>query len=112
MNDIARLSFKGGGVILPAHTSYERELLVEHVEASTKRHGHVHLEVNGRRWTIRTSDDLRPVCGSCSQWPSGLGYPGGSGGALSVVSSRANPCTEVTCQRAADAPAPGYRHAE
>lgn len=100
MNDIARLSFKGGGVILPVHTSYERELLVEHVEASTKRHGHILLEVNGRRWTISTSNGLRPVCVSCSQWPAGLTYPGGSSGGLSVVSSRATPCTEITCELA------------
>jgi hypothetical protein len=100
MNDIAHLSFRGGGLILPAHTPYERELLVECVEATTKRHGHLRLDVDGRHWTIRTSNGLHAVCGSCSQWPDDLSYPGGSSGALSVVSSRARPCLEITCEQA------------
>jgi hypothetical protein len=100
MKNIAHLSFKGGGFILPAHTPYERELLVECVEATTKRYGHLRLEVGGRRWTIRTSNGLRPVCDSCSQWPDDLTYPGGSSGALSVISSRARSCLEITCELA------------
>jgi hypothetical protein len=100
MNDIAHLSFRGGGLILPAHTPYERELLVESVEAATKRHGHLQLAVDGRHWTISTSNGLRPVCDSCSQWPNDLTYPGGSSRALSVVSSRATPCLEITCELA------------
>lgn len=98
MNDIAHLSFKGGGLILPAHTPYERELLVECVEANTKRHGSLRLEVDGRHWTIGMSNGLRSVCLSCSQWPHDLAYPGGSSGALSVVSSRATPCMEIACE--------------
>jgi hypothetical protein len=100
MNDIAHLSFRGGGLILPAHTPYDRELLVECVEASTKRYGDILLEVNGRRWAISMSNGLRPVCLSCSQWPDDLTYPGGSSGGPSVVSSRATPCTEITCELA------------
>ena len=100
MNDIAHLSFRGGGLFLPAHTPYERELLVECVEASTKRYGHLLLEVNGRHWNISMSNGFRPVCLSCSQWPDDLTYPGGSSGALSVVSSRATPCMEITCELA------------
>ena len=100
MNDIAHLSFQGGGLILPATTPYEREVLVECVEATTKRHGHLRLEVDGRHWTIRMTDALRPVCVACSQWPDNLTYPGGASGALSVVSSRATPCLKITCQLA------------
>lgn len=100
MDHIAHLSFSGGGLILPAHTPYECELLVESVEATTKRYGRVGLEVNGRHWTISMGDRVRPVCVSCSQWPGNLAYPGGSSGTLSVVSSRATPCTEITCELA------------
>jgi len=99
MNDIAHLSFRGGGMVLPANTPYERELLVECVEATTKRYGRLRLEVDGQHWTIRRSNGI-PVCGSCSQWPDDLTYPGGSSGALSVVSSRATPCVEATCELA------------
>ena len=98
MNDIAHLSFKGGGLILPAYTPYDRQLLVECVEATTKRHGNLQLEVDGRHWTIRRSNGLLPTCVSCSQWPDDLTYPGGASGALSVVSSRAEACTEITCE--------------
>ena len=100
MNGIARVSFKGGGLILPVHTPYEREVLVDYLETSTKRHGYSVLEVNGRRWTISMSRGLRRVCVSCSQWPDDLTYPGGSSGGLSVVSSRATRCTEITCELA------------
>ena len=98
MNDIARLSFAGGGMILPVRTSYECELLVEHVEAYARRHGHLRLDIDRRRWTIRTSTGFRPVCVSCSQWPDGLAYPGGSTGGLSVISSLAEPCTDISCE--------------
>ena len=97
MQRIARLSFADGGLILPAYTPYERELLVECVEATTRRHGRLGLEVNGRHWTISTSDGMQRVCASCSLWPNDLTYPGGASGALSVVSSRAMPCRRTTC---------------
>jgi hypothetical protein len=97
MNHIARLSFNGGGLILPAKTLYDRELLVESVEATTKRYGRLVLEINGRHWTISMSDGLRPVCVSCSQWPEDLAFPGGASGTHSVVSSRATPCIVTTC---------------
>ena len=100
MNDTAHLSFKGGGLILPIHTPYERELLVEHVAASTRRHGRSRLEMNRRRWTISTSNGRRMVCAACSQWPDEFTYPGGSTGTLSVVSGQATPCTDATCERA------------
>ncbi|HVN85274.1 MAG TPA: hypothetical protein VMW17_10555 [Candidatus Binatia bacterium] len=97
MNDIAQLSYKGGGIILSAQTPYERELLVECIEATTRRHGPLVLHVSGRHWSIRISDGVHPACVSCSQWPSHLAYPGGSSGTLVVVSSRAAPCTKLAC---------------
>jgi hypothetical protein len=100
MDRIARLSFKDGGLILPAYSPYERELLVECVEATSKRYGRLVLEVNGRHWTISVSSGLRRVCVSCSQWPDDLTYPGGSSGTFSVVSSRALPCSEAACELA------------
>ena len=39
MKGIAHVSFQGGGLIVPAQTPYERQLLFEHVEASAKQHG-------------------------------------------------------------------------
>jgi hypothetical protein len=101
MKDVAHISFEGGGLIVPVHTPYERELLVEHVEASTKRHGCIHLEVNRRHWTISMNDGLRAVCAACSQWPDKFTYPlGSSTRRLSVVSGRATFCTDAMCELA------------
>ncbi len=97
MNHIAHMSFQGGGLLLPAHTPYEREVLVECVEAATKRYGRVQLEVDGRQWTIRMSRGRQRICASCSQWPHDLTYPGGAGGLLAVVSSRAATCLDTAC---------------
>ena len=105
MKDVAHISYEGGGLIIPVHTPYERQLLVEHVEASTKRHGCIRLEVNRRHWTISMNNGRRSVCALCSQWPDNLTYPGGSKGKLSVVSTRATLCTDGTCELA---PAGGH----
>lgn len=100
MKNVAHISFKGGGLILPAQTPYDRELLIEHVEASTKRHGSIRLEVNRHYWTISVTDALRAVCAACSQWPKRLNYPRASTGRLSVVSTRAALCADGTCDLA------------
>ena len=100
MKDIARITFEGGGLILPMHTPYERELLVEHIEVSTKRHGWVRLEVNRRQWTISMNNGRRQVCASCSRWPDNLSYPTGSTGRLSVISTHATLCADRMCELA------------
>ncbi len=99
-NDVAHISFDGGGLILPVKTPYERELLVEHVEASTKRHGRVRLEVGRDQWVISRQSGAREVCAVCSQWPENLSYPTGSTGRLSVIRTGAALCTDGTCQLA------------
>jgi hypothetical protein len=74
MNGIAHVSFPGGGLIVPAHTPYERELLFEHVEASTKRHGDVRFGFNRQQWRISLHNGRREVCASCSRWLDNLTY--------------------------------------
>ena len=65
MKGIAHVSFQGGGLIVPAHTPYERELLFEHVEASTKQHGGVRLDWRHQHWTVSLSNGQGEVCGAC-----------------------------------------------
>ncbi len=74
MKDVAHISFKGGGLIVPAQTPYERELLFENAEVYTKRHGSVRLKVNRRQWTISRPNGHREVCASCSRWLNNLTY--------------------------------------
>lgn len=97
MKDVAHISFDGGGIMIPVHTPYERQLMVEHVEASTNRYGCIRLEVNRQHWTISRNRGSRTVCAACSQWPDNLAYPTGSTGRLSVVSTRAMSCTDRMC---------------
>jgi hypothetical protein len=65
MKGIAHVSFQGGGLIVPAHTPYERELLFEHVEASAKQRGGVRLDWRHQQWTVRVSNGQREVCAAC-----------------------------------------------
>ena len=65
MKGIAHLSLQGGGLFLPAHTPYDRQLLFEHVEASAKRHGDVRLDWRHQHWTVSLSNGQREVCAAC-----------------------------------------------
>jgi hypothetical protein len=74
LKGVAHISFIGGGVIMPSHTPYEREILVQHVEAATKRHGSVRLAVDRQDWTISVSAQHRAVCTRCSRRAGVLTY--------------------------------------
>ena len=74
MKGIAHVFFPGGGLIVPAHTPYDCELLFEHVEAATKRHGDVRFDVNRQQWRISLHNGHREVCASCGRWPGNLTY--------------------------------------
>ena len=100
MNLIARLSYQGGGAILPAHTFRERRRLVRCVEQSAQQYGLIRLALGSQRWTIRVGDRLHRVCRACSKWPHDLACPGGSDGGFCVISSLARPCTDVACELA------------
>jgi hypothetical protein len=109
----AHLIFRGGGMFLPANTPYERELLIECVESTSKRYGQLRLEIDGRRWSIHRAMTPLPVCEACSRWPQDLDYPGGGSGALAVFSSLAKACRRPGCEvarrGAGDAAAPAAR---
>ncbi len=74
MNDVAHISFEGGGIVIPAHTPYERQLLNEHLEVSTKRYGRVQLEINRRHWTVSMNNGPGEACASCTRLPGTLTY--------------------------------------
>lgn len=74
MKDVAHISFEGGGLIMPAHTPYERQMLIEHLEVSAKRHGRIRLDMNRRRWTISMNNGAGEVCTSCTRSRNDLTY--------------------------------------
>lgn len=85
MSGIARISFQGGGLIIPSKTPYERQLLFEHVAQYAKRHGRVRVELDRQRWTVTAVDDRSQVCEICNQRPDNLSY-------VSQARSLCHPC--------------------
>lgn len=68
MKGVALISFAGGGIIVPAKTPYDRELLFEHVSSLAKRYGQVHLALTGGRWEVVAVAASDPAtCRRCTQ---------------------------------------------
>jgi hypothetical protein len=68
MKGVARISFQGGALFVPAKTPYDRELLFEHLDLYARRHGTVRVELNRRELTVRKADAERPpTCAVCSR---------------------------------------------
>ena len=70
---MAQIFFAGGGLIVPAKTPYERELLFQHVEAYTQRYGRVGLTLNRRQWNVSSGAEQRP-CAVCKRQVTGIVY--------------------------------------
>jgi hypothetical protein len=65
---IAHLSFAGGGIILPARSPYDREVLVEHVLNRVHVKGRVQVLVDERSWIVQLGDARRPLsCQHCGR---------------------------------------------
>jgi hypothetical protein len=80
MKGVARISHPNGGLILPAKSPYEIELVIEHVGLHAKRHGRVRLELNRRDWLVTVCNGGPPGrCTGCAQRIETLTYANGSG---------------------------------
>lgn len=80
MKGVARISHPNGGMILPAKSPYDLELVIEHVDLYAKRHGRVHLELNRRDWLVTMRNgELPGVCTACDQRLDSLTYANGVG---------------------------------
>ena len=62
---MARISGAGGVLVVPANTPYERELLIEHVDAYAKQHGWVRLEFDRGECEVPVGVGEAPACSSC-----------------------------------------------
>ena len=66
MNGIAHITYPGGGIVMPARSAYERQLVSEHVTHRALRSTVVRLDVGGRRWQVAADAAAdRPQCGKC-----------------------------------------------
>jgi hypothetical protein len=75
MKGVARISFQGGALFIPVKTPYERELLFEHVDLYTKRHGQVRIEFNRREWVVSAVNGEQLMrCSACGRRLDALTY--------------------------------------
>jgi len=67
MKGVAHISFaEGGGVVLPARSAYDRDLLVEHIAGSVRSKGCVRVAVDDRSWSVLRGDGpSRTMCDGC-----------------------------------------------
>jgi hypothetical protein len=52
---------------MPSHTPYERETLIEQLEAATRRYGSARLLVDRQDWRVSFSTQLRVLCTQCKR---------------------------------------------
>ena len=65
---IAHVSYRGGSLFLPAHSEYERELVVEEVLRESHLHGTVQVLLDDDRWLVRRlGRRRRVVCVGCGK---------------------------------------------
>ncbi len=65
---IAHIVFPDGGLIVPARTPYDRQLLQEHVLASVHHRQPLRVNVGRDAWVVKRADAEHPmVCGSCDR---------------------------------------------
>jgi hypothetical protein len=65
-NGVAHVSFAGGGVFVPAHEPYDRQVLIELVNDRVQAKGQVQVLVDDLRWMVFPSDGWLAVrCSHC-----------------------------------------------
>jgi hypothetical protein len=62
----ASIAFRSGNVVLPAHTLYDRQVLVDHVLRYVRRGEQVRVRVDYVTWTVAQSQEPI-VCQGCSR---------------------------------------------
>jgi hypothetical protein len=67
MKTVAQISFRGGGLVVPARDRYDREVAFEHAETYARLHGRVRLELNGSTMHIALNGSSGHRCGSCGE---------------------------------------------
>jgi hypothetical protein len=75
MNDIARIQFDHGALVMPARSGYDRELVFEQAEFYARRHGQVRLELDRREMLVSVVTGLATgPCSACGQREAALSF--------------------------------------
>jgi hypothetical protein len=85
---VARISFQGGALFVPAKTPYEREVLFEHLDLYAKRHGTIRVELDRREWTVRQTEKEQVVCAACGHRVDALAWALGGRSLCGVCGKR------------------------
>ena len=65
---IAHMTFSGGGMMLPASTPYEREVLREYLLDRALRTERVQLRARGKTWSVERCSPKQPrTCSRCKR---------------------------------------------
>jgi hypothetical protein len=101
-NGIAHISYRGGGLFVPARTPYDRQLLVEQVVERVRTKGQVQVLVDDQRWMVYSSGGAAPLC--CAGC--GLSH---TSACYSAVLDEAAFCVKCAFGTGSAEPAPGSR---
>lgn len=64
----AHITFVGGGLLLPASTPYDRQVLREHVLNRARHAQELQVKVGRKTWRVERPTEQRPfTCGFCKR---------------------------------------------
>ena len=70
MSGLARISYPDGELMLPAGTAYELDVLWDHVQWYTRRHGGLRVELEPNEWFVTKRTGNNPnACSRCHNRP-------------------------------------------
>ncbi len=67
VSEFAHVQCSRGGLIMPAYSPYDRQLLREHVQQLVGPVGSLQLGLDGDRWTVTRLGGRPHSCTECSQ---------------------------------------------
>ena len=62
---IAHMSFRGGGIFLPARSPYDRQILIEYVTDRVRAAAEVQVLLDGQRWLVQLHRGRPAACCTC-----------------------------------------------
>ena len=66
MNSVARISYRGGALVMPARSLYDRELVFEQAEFYARRDGAAKLELDRTQLVVTVvNDGASRACSRC-----------------------------------------------
>jgi hypothetical protein len=67
VSEFAHVQCSSGGLILPAHSPYDRQVVRQHVQQLVGPIGSVQLGVDGNDWTVTRPNGQPHSCTECAQ---------------------------------------------